>query len=588
MNTNYKWISGIVLLTGIGFLAGRCSLPLEVAQYAEHEEASHMWTCAMHPSVQQSESGSCPICGMDLIPAGTMGEMSATSYFMTPAAQSLASVETVTVERRMPEARIELVGTIAQDETRVSNLSARFSARIDQLFVNFKGVSVEKGEHLARVYSPQLLTAQREVLIAYRNAPDSKNALAAREKLQLWGLLDSQIDELLEKGSASDSFELKAPVGGVVVSKIVNEGDYVQTGSLLFEIADLSSLWLLLDAYESDLQWLRLGQSVSFSVEAYPSERFVGQISFIAPEMNARSRTVSIRVNVSNSGGRLKPGMFAKAEARSNIAKGGRVYVPEYAGKWISPMHPEIVKDGPGQCDICGMDLVPAESLGYVSKAAGEAPLVVPTSAVLRTGTRSIVYVATPNGDGESYEARQVVLGMKAGDLFLVNEGLEEGERIVTRGAFKIDSALQIQAKPSMMSMRAESILDLVAAQAILPLYLNIQDALASDDLAVSKNALVGIHEILGHGNKLDSTIHAMENANTLDEIRRPHFEDLTNALSVAIEASPDAFEGVVVRMNCPMAYPDRGADWLQRGDQLRNPYFGSSMLTCGSIVREY
>jgi Cu(I)/Ag(I) efflux system membrane fusion protein len=166
------------------------------------------------------------------------------------------------------------------------------------------------------------------------------------------------------------------------------------------------------------------------------------------------TRTVKVRVDVPNQDGKLKPEMFVKALVKANVAAAGKVMDPRLAGKWICPMHPSVIKNGPGQCDICGMSLVKTESLGYVSTEPQdfEKPLVIPVTAALITGTRAIVYVEVPNADKPTYEGREVVLGPRAGDYYIVRNGIEEGQRVVTRGNFKIDSALQIQAKPSMMT----------------------------------------------------------------------------------------------------------------------------------------
>jgi Cu(I)/Ag(I) efflux system membrane fusion protein len=228
---------------------------------------------------------------------------------------------------------------------------------------------------------------------------------------------------------------------------------YVQTGTKIYTIADLSQLWVKLDAYESDMMWVRYGQEVEFFTESYPGEVFKGTISFIDPVLNARTRTVKLRVNVANPDGKLKPEMFVRAVVRAKVAQGGRVMAKAMAGKWICPMHPDVVKDTMGSCDICGMDLVTTESLGYVKVDAPKvAPLVIPASAPLITGKRAVVYVQLPKTEKPTYEGREVVLGPRAGDYYLVKEGLAEGEIVVTNGNFKIDSALQIQAKPSMMS----------------------------------------------------------------------------------------------------------------------------------------
>jgi Cu(I)/Ag(I) efflux system membrane fusion protein len=232
---------------------------------------------------------------------------------------------------------------------------------------------------------------------------------------------------------------------------------YVKTGSKIYTIADLSRVWIQLDAYESDINWLRYGSAVEFSTESYPGEIFKGTISFTDPIINPATRTAKVRVIVENASRKLKPGMFVRAIARPQVGENGRIMNPDLAGKWISPMHPEIVKDEPGPCDVCGMPLVTAESLGYVdSEDDSNAPLLIPVTAALKTGKRAVVYVEIPDQEKPTYEGREVALGMRLGDFYIVKSGLKEGERVVTRGAFKLDAELQIRAKPSMMSMPGE------------------------------------------------------------------------------------------------------------------------------------
>ncbi len=616
-------IAVLCLLVGIGL--GRCgsssNSPAADSGQDSHdhsaEAAPTIWTCSMHPQIQQPEPGKCPICGMDLIPMETgRGDADPAALKMSSAAMALAEVQTTEVVRELPTAEVRLVGSLAYDETQVKSITARFPARIEQLFVNYVGVPVKAGEHLALVYSPELLTAQRELLTAYQADPTSAITDATREKLRLWGLLPEQIEGILKSGTPSDRFELKSPLGGIVIQKDVNEGDYVKTGSLLFKIVDLSDLWLFLDAYESDLAWLRYGQKVSFTVEAYPGETFGGTISFIEPEMNRKTRTVRIRVDVPNADGRLKPGMFANAIVQAKLAAGGQVYVPDLAGKWICPMHPNVVEDDPGQCPECGMDLVPADSMGYVKIAEGPTggdpvePIVVPVSAVLRTGKRAVVYVQLPDQEQPTFEAREIVLGPKAGDVYLVAEGLREGETVVTHGAFKIDSSLQIQAKPSMMAMgrngdgetgrmgemekggmgakkmeaKSAEKLSLTPAEAakLLPDYFKLQKALANDNLAMAKMSLKAMMKTTGHEGALPDLIHKMLAAEDLNGIRRPYFDELSQALLAAIQKDPSAYDGQVYHMSCPMVYDDHGAPWLQDNDTLANPYFGEEMLECG------
>jgi len=556
-----------------------------------------VWTCSMHPQIQQPDPGDCPICAMDLIPLTDdgSGDLGPRAMKMSESALALADVQTTEVKRALPAVEVRLVGTLERDITRVRSLTARFPARIERLFVNYDGVTVNTGEHLGVVYSPELLTAQRELLTAHRADPNGTLARAAREKLRLWDLLPDQIDAILAGGLASDRFELRSPVSGVVVEKAVKEGDYVQTGQPLFTIADLGNLWLVLSAYESDLPWLRYGQSVEFSVEAYPGETFTGTIAFIEPELDRRTRTVSVRVNVPNPDGRLKPGMFARGLVAAQLAGNGRVYVENLAGKWISPMHPEIVKDAPGSCDVCGMPLVTAESLGFAAQAdvdSKDAPLVVPASAVLRTGKRAVVYVRRTDMDEAVFEGREIVLGPRAGDVFMVESGLAEGELVATRGAFKIDSALQIQAKPSMMSIESGEVVEPVRieipnelATTLLPPYFTLVAAMAADDLDGTRAALRALMEQTGHDGPLADLIHTMLAGEDLEAMRRPHLEILSNALIAAVRANPHAFTGDVFEMHCPMVYGDTGASWLQPDDRLLNPYFGAMMLRCGDVV---
>jgi len=608
MNKKTKSLMGIAfpcLFLG-GLILGRsCSTKPETTHSAHavgHEVAKQeVWTCSMHPQVQQAEPGLCPICGMDLIPLDDEGgdALGARELKLSEAAEALVEVETTTVERRFPEMNLELVGMLGHDETLMRSLTARFPVRIDRLFVNYTGISVEAGEHLAEVYSPELLITQKELLGAYANDPEGWGVRGAREKLLLWDLMPDQIDAIIERGYATDHFELRAPMGGVVVEKQVNEGAYLDTGDPFFTIADLSQLWLKLEAYESDLAFLRYGQTVQFTVQAYPGEVFEGPISFISPELDSATRTVSVRVNVDNAEGRLKPGMLARGQVAVQLSEAGRVYEPDLAGKWISPMHPEVIKDGPGQCDVCGMDLVPVESLGYAVGTNPEAPLLVPSSAVLRTGKRGVVYLRRPSAEGGGiFEGREVVLGPRAGGYFIVREGLEEGDRVVTRGAFKIDSALQIQAKPSMMSGDGEASdmsehvseagkLQLEADQlgALLPGYFDLQAALAGDDVEAARKALKDMMSVSGHHGSLAALIHAMLDAEDLDGMRRPYFDQLSQAFINAAKAHPGQLENPVYQMHCPMVYPGRGADWLQSDDDLLNPYFGAMMLRCGEMT---
>jgi Cu(I)/Ag(I) efflux system membrane fusion protein len=430
------------------------------------------WTCSMHPQVNLAEPGPCPICGMDLIPVESEDPESVSGdrrITMSESAMRLADIQTSAVVRESPQAEIRMVGKVDFDESKLAYITAYFPGRLDRLYVDYTGVAVKKGDHLVNIYSPELLTAQEELLQAIRTSGAlgaSSNKLvrnvssgtvsAAREKLRLWGLGQAQIEKIERDGIAADDVTLYSPISGVVIHKNAVEGMYVETGTTIYTLADLSKLWIKLDAYESDLPWLYYGEDVEFTTQSLPGETFHGRISFIDPVLNSSTRTVKLRVNVDNPGGRLKPGMFVRAVARPSVPFG---FGPsgKLAGKWISPMHPEIVKDEAGDCDICGMPMVPAEEftgrtgLDKIS-GSGEPPLVIPATAPLVTGKRAVVYVRSPEEHAPVFEGREIVLGPRVGDFYIVESGLLEGERVVTNGAFKIDSALQILAKPSMMN----------------------------------------------------------------------------------------------------------------------------------------
>ncbi len=667
MKKSIIYISIIVVTFALGLSYG-CNGPetsrQEQAQTHKTESAKpkiKYWTCSMHPQIHMSGPGKCPICGMDLIPVydeDTQNTSGASDLKMSAAAMKLADVETTKVERKFVPADIRLVGKVDYDETKVSNITARIPGRLDRLFVDYTGITVKKGDHMVYLYSPDLLTAQEELIQAKKSANQLKSSgmkimretaiktlEASRDKLRLWGLTQEQIAAVEKIGKTTDHMTIYSPMSGIVVQKNVDEGAYVKTGTKLYTVADLSKVWVKLDAYESDLVWLMYGQEVDIKAEAYPGETFRGTISFIDPILNNKTRTVKVRVNVPNKDGRLKPGMFVHSVIHALVAQSGKVMDKALAGKWICPMHPEIIKDKKGTCDICGMPLVTTESLGYapVKDTKGEtAPLVIPASAPLITGKRAVVYVAKPDREGE-FEGREITLGPRVGDYYIVEQGLSEGEMVVTSGNFKIDSALQIQAKPSMMSpeedtppagnehhagmvMPGDSETGMkdknsgeepmqntqpakeksgVPAEFreqidnVLGVYFAIQSALSKDDSntvleqgKLLKKALdnVDMGLLKGDGymaawmkelkvlNDQSSVIGSVSDI----EQQRKSFAVISESLKSVINKFGTAGKHTVIVFHCPMAFHNKGADWLQDNPDLKNPYFGKSMLTCG------
>ncbi len=438
----------------------------EAAVESKADQEVVKWTCSMHPQIRRDGPGFCPLCQMALVEVAIGGGDGLRTLTISSAARALMNLQTAPVEKRYVAHEVRMAGKVDYDETRLKYITAWVAGRLDRLYVDYTGAQVKKGDHLVYLYSEEVYAAQDELIQALKynrlrgnqpaiaNQPRINLADSAREKLRLWGLADEQIKKIESQQAPTDHITIYSPISGAVIDKLRQEGDRVALGDRIYTVADLSQVWVHLDAYESDLTWLRYGQEVAFTTEAYPGEEFVGRIAFIQPVLNDKTRTVRVRVNMPNPDGRLKPEMFGHGIVHVQVGIGGRVVEPDLAGKWISPMHPEIIKDEPGACDICGMPLVPIESLGYSTYPEQELakPLVIPVSAALVTGRRAIVYVEVPAADTPTFEGREIVLGPRAGDYYVVRSGLGLGELIVTHGNFKLDSEIQLQAKPSMMT----------------------------------------------------------------------------------------------------------------------------------------
>ena len=475
-----NWCSAgaaVVIAFAAGYVVRWGCTPAHVAtttQKASVEEPPQLWVCPMngqHPYHSADKAGKCPYCGMDLVLAEPGAGADPRQLVVSEQAKALMAVETVPVERKFVTAEVRMVGKVEYDETKLAYITAWVPGRLDRLYVDYTGLPVKKGDHMVQLYSPELLTAQEELIQAAKAVKDLRpddvailretaeaTLRASREKLRLLGLTPQQIGEISKRGTAEDHVTINAPIGGVVVHKNARQGMYVKTGTQIYAIADLSNVWVKLDAYESDLMWLRPGQEVELATVSYPGEPFKGTIAFIDPILTEKTRTVKLRVEAPNPDGRLKPGMFVKAAVWAQVAAAGKVMDPRLAGKWFCTMHPWIIKAASGPCDICEMPLVLTESQGYVSAEPTEAdkPLVIPITAALVTGKRAVVYVQLPGTAQPTFEGREVVLGPRAGDYYLVRSGLTQGELVVVKGNFKIDSALQIQAKPSMMAPQGQ------------------------------------------------------------------------------------------------------------------------------------
>ena len=260
----------VILLLVLGFAAPAFS---QGHDHSSHKSGSELWTCSMHPQIKLPEPGKCPICGMDLIPLSTDSEddgADSVSLRLSPTAEKLAEISATEVKRMSVMKEVRMVGMLDYDETRLTHITAWVPGRLDRMFVDYTGIRVNKGDHMIELYSPELISAQEELIQGAKSLKRLGSAAsslvrrsteqsykAAREKLLLLGLNERQVKEIEARGKASDRVTIYAPTGGVVVERSATEGMYVQTGTRVYSIADLSTLWLHLDAYESDLPWLR-------------------------------------------------------------------------------------------------------------------------------------------------------------------------------------------------------------------------------------------------------------------------------------------------------------------------------------------
>ncbi|MBU0983952.1 MAG: efflux RND transporter periplasmic adaptor subunit [candidate division Zixibacteria bacterium] len=538
------------------------------------------WTCSMHPQIQLPQPGKCPICFMDLIPVETGGgeELGPRQLRLSETARELARIETSTVFRARAEHETRMIGRVGYDETRVANLTAWVPGRLERLYADFTGITVSKGDPLVTMYSPELIASQEELLqakqatAALRSSPSSMlrstaagTLEAARKRLSLFGLSDEQIADLESSGQTSDILTIEAPIGGVVVHKNAREGMYVKTGTQIYTIADLSHLWVLFEAYESDLPWLTQDQTVAFVSTSFPGETFDARISFIDPVVDPATRTVKVRAELNNRDGKFKPDMFVRGTSVSGVV-------------------------GSGEDE--------------------KAPLLIPASAPLFTGKRSIVYVELSDDDGPLYEGRVVELGPRAGEFYVVRTGLEEGDEVVTNGAFKIDSELQIRAKPSMMSAGPVAEADAATVRlaetnevraALGPVYdayFAVQMALAKDTLddAVAgagqlKEAIdaVDMHLFSAAGHMrwmalsadLKTTAATIEQSNDIGTAR-DGFYHLSLAAIKLQETFGHGADSDYYLTYCPMARDNAGAYWLQTEPMVWNSFYGAAMLRCG------
>ena len=562
-------------------------------------EIEQVWTCSMHPQIRKHEPGLCPICGMDLIPLETSNEGGdPNSYQMSESAMKLANISTVVVGKSNANKEIRLNGKVQIDERNAYSQSTHIPGRIEQIFINFTGEKVGRGQTLATVYSPELVTAQEELLQA-ASIKESQPELfdAAQEKLRNWKIGQAQINQILANKKPIQRFSIRADVNGVVTKKMVDLGDYVERGMPIYEISDLSKVWVLFDLYESELAWVKEGNEIEYTINSLPGETFKGKISFIDPLINPQTRVASARIEVSNKDGRLKPEMFASGIVKNNIGK------------------------------------------------VDSKEIVIPKSAVLWTGKRSVVYMKEDSG----FKMRQITLGPALGDAYIVEDGLEIGEEIVSNGTFTVDAAVQLAGKPSMMSpeggaavtghagmdmggdknekgskteMSAEEMKNMDNSKTqndtdhtkmekrivvstvfknqfknVFEQYLNLKDDLVKDDSNAAKKAATALlsamekvdmklltgNDAHNHWMLISKEINASATSISKTSeiaVQRNHFKHLSAHLIKGVKLF--GVDQQVYEQFCPMADDNKGAYWLSLSKEIKNPYFGKAMPTCG------
>jgi Cu(I)/Ag(I) efflux system membrane fusion protein len=589
-------IAALVIGLALGwiFFGGSSNTTAEHTEIAEHDhEGETIWTCSMHPQIRMDEPGQCPICGMDLIPLETESDDEAVGpdeIQMSEAGVKLAEIQTVKVRMGQPERTVFLLGIIKPDERNIAEITARFGGRIEKLSINFTGQNVRKGDKLATIYSPELISAQRELVEAIKYKKTNPGFYkAAHTKLLLWDLTEGQIDELENSGKVQHYFSLLSPISGTVTKRDVSIGDYVKVGSPMFEVINLKKVWVMFDAYESDLPWIKNRDEIDFTIQSLPGRNFTGKVKYIDPFIDEKTRVAKVRVELNNSKQELKPEMFANGVLRSKI------------------------------------------------KSTDD--LLIPKSSILWTGKRAVVYIKIPNRKKPTFQYREIVLGPEAGNFYVVASGLTEGEEIAVNGVFKIDAAAQLSGKPSMMNpaaaggkvstghdhggtpMSDEEMKKMDEQEAstkdlsvktpmdfqmqlgkVVDQYLLLKDAfVTSDESAVeaaAKKTLDALNKVDmallkgdAHNRWMKLQKPIKDNLNGIIqmkgiEMKRSHFSIVSDKLTEAIKVF-GVHKGETANLYlefCPMAFDNKGAYWISNSKEIKNPYFGNAMLGCGEV----
>lgn len=425
------------------------------------------YVCPMMCTPPRTEPGRCPVCGMELVLVTSNGnDTDQRSIQVDPVARRVANIRTVAVKSAPLIRNVRAIGKLNYDEGMLKTIAAYVDGRLERLYADYTGVVVGKGDHLALLYSPELYSGQVELLVAKEAREQARNSGrqtltynqhdlydSAKERLTEYGMTKEQLAELEKTHQANSRIPICAPISGTVIEKLAVEGQYVKTGQPIYRLADLSTVWLMLELFPEDAAAIRYGQKVEAEVQSLPGRKFTGRVAFIDPTVEPKTRTVGVRVVIANGDGLLRVGDYAKATISVHLDGSGeplaKTYDPELANKWISPRHPHIVESSPGKCRLCGVELVPAAKFGFTSEPTqGGRALIVPRDAVLMVGEHGVLYVETEPGH---FEVRHVVLGPSNGDEIAILQGVKEGEQVACSGNFLIDSQMQLAGNPSLI-----------------------------------------------------------------------------------------------------------------------------------------
>jgi Cu(I)/Ag(I) efflux system membrane fusion protein len=591
-----------------------------------HNEAEHnyvqdpvtkLWTCSMHPQIRMEKPGKCPICGMTLIPLETSSDNSENiadnEIVMTPEAIQLANIQTTIVERSKANKEIRLLGRVKPDERRLYSQVSHIPGRIERLYLNFTGEKISRGQRMVRLYSPDLITAQKELFEAIQSREVFPQLYtASRNKLKLWKLSEKQIEAIEKSGKVNEQVDIYSDYSGYVMKRNVELGNYVEAGSNLFEIANLNTVWVMFEAYEADIPWIHIGDKVDFTIQAIPGKAFKGKITYVDPFVSSSTRVAKVRVEVNNADQKLLPEMYATGIIKAKLKN---------------------VKDA----------------------------LIIPKSAVLWTGKRAVVYVKVPHEKTISFVYREIILGQDMGDFYIVESGLDAGETLATNGVFRIDASAQLLGQKSMMNptgakgstggmanmpgmnmsgdktkgdskikMSDEEMKNMNSSkkemdpmemdnntdhsnmndridvskdfqdqlEKVFDQYIKLKDAFTEDNVVATQkfakellNAMASVNMKLlknmeAHNHWMTISKEILSSATAITKIsdiakQRDHFKHLSAHLSKGVKLF--GVNQQVYEQFCPMADNNKGAFWLSLDETINNPYLGAKMPTCGS-----